>query len=100
MSRKILSERLDSTCCTNCLDGPVDVMVAGIGETFCETVGLSEFGGEGATGDDEANTVGATSAEIGVLEGNAVDETFCNKLKSGNDCETVTSTNGQCGVSR
>ena len=100
MSRKILSERPDVTCCSNCRDGPVVVMVAGIGSTFCETGGLSEFGGEGATVDDEENPVGATSSELGVVEGNAVGENVCNKLKSCNDCETVTSINGQCGVSQ
>ena len=100
MSRKNLSERLDSTCCINCLDCPVDGIVAGIGETLCENLGLSEFDGERATAEDESNAVGANSSEVGVLEGTAMDETCCKELKSGNDCETVAPTNGQCGVSR
>ena len=46
MSRKILVDRLDSTCVIKRLEDSVGGMVAGMDETFCETGRCSEFGGE------------------------------------------------------
>ena len=64
MSRKILVDRLDSTCVIKRLEGPVGGMVAGMDETFCETGRCSEFGGEMATAGDGTHPVEATSTEL------------------------------------
>ena len=64
MSRKILVDRLDSTCVIKRLEESVSGMVAGMDETFCETGRYSEFCGEMATAGDEMNPGEATSTAL------------------------------------